>query len=137
MAIGTRTSTFPDAIGETRVAKPEWGTKRQCQECGARFYDLNRDPIVCMKCETVFKPVVSSRAKRSRPAPTAPAAPVAPKPEAPPAVPEDLDSKIDTEENLSEDKDEDDVIEDPSELGEDEDDVSEVMDGVEKEKVDT
>ncbi len=109
------------------MAKSEWGAKRQCQRCGARFYDLNRSPIECPKCGAVFDPATSSRAKRSRPAPPAP------KPEAPPPVPDDLDSKIDTEENLSED-DDDDVIEDPSELGKDEDDVSEVMDGVEKEK---
>ena len=33
------------------------GTKRTCQngECSARFYDLNRDPIVCPICETVYK----------------------------------------------------------------------------------
>ena len=36
------------------MAKPEWGTKHECQSCGARFYDLKRDPIVCPKCETVF-----------------------------------------------------------------------------------
>ena len=33
--------------------KAERGTKRTCQnpECGSRFYDLNRDPIVCPICE--------------------------------------------------------------------------------------
>ena len=33
------------------------GTKRTCQnpECEARFYDLNRDPITCPHCETVYK----------------------------------------------------------------------------------
>jgi len=36
------------------VAKPELGTKRQCLSCGAKFYDLNKDPIVCPKCGTVF-----------------------------------------------------------------------------------
>jgi uncharacterized protein (TIGR02300 family) len=36
------------------VAKPELGTKRQCLSCGAKFYDLNKDPIVCPKCSTVF-----------------------------------------------------------------------------------
>jgi uncharacterized protein (TIGR02300 family) len=37
--------------------KAERGTKRTCQnpECGSRFYDLNRDPIVCPICETVFQ----------------------------------------------------------------------------------
>ena len=39
---------------EQGVAKPDWGTKHECQSCGARFYDLKRDPIVCPKCETVF-----------------------------------------------------------------------------------
>jgi len=36
------------------VAKPELGAKRQCQNCGAKFFDLNRDPIVCPKCGTIF-----------------------------------------------------------------------------------
>ena len=26
------------------MAKPELGTKRQCQSCGTKFYDLSRDP---------------------------------------------------------------------------------------------
>jgi uncharacterized protein (TIGR02300 family) len=37
------------------VAKPELGSKRQCQNCGAKFFDLNRDPIICPKCGTVFQ----------------------------------------------------------------------------------
>jgi len=41
------------------VAKPELGTKRLCTSCGAKFYDLNKNPIVCPKCETVFEPVVA------------------------------------------------------------------------------
>jgi uncharacterized protein (TIGR02300 family) len=40
------------------VAKPELGTKRLCGSCGAKFYDLGKDPIVCPKCETVFVVVV-------------------------------------------------------------------------------
>jgi len=39
------------------VAKPELGAKRQCQACGAKFFDLNKDPIVCPKCGTVFQGV--------------------------------------------------------------------------------
>ena len=37
--------------------KAERGTKRTCQnpECGSRFYDLNRDPIVCPVCGTAFQ----------------------------------------------------------------------------------
>ncbi|MBV8446428.1 MAG: TIGR02300 family protein [Hyphomicrobiales bacterium] len=37
------------------MAKPELGTKRQCRSCGNRFYDLNRDPILCPKCGAVFQ----------------------------------------------------------------------------------
>lgn len=36
------------------MAKPELGLKRQCANCGVKFFDLNRNPIVCPKCATVF-----------------------------------------------------------------------------------
>ena len=46
------------------MAKPELGTKRLCSNCGAKFYDLSTDPIVCPKCATVFTvAAVSSRAR--------------------------------------------------------------------------
>lgn len=31
------------------------GTKRVCQSCGNKFYDLNRDPIICPICQAVFQ----------------------------------------------------------------------------------
>jgi uncharacterized protein (TIGR02300 family) len=31
------------------------GTKRVCQSCGSKFYDLNRDPITCPICHAVFQ----------------------------------------------------------------------------------
>ncbi len=31
------------------------GTKRVCQHCGSKFYDLNRDPITCPICQTVYQ----------------------------------------------------------------------------------
>ena len=37
------------------MPKPELGTKRQCQNCGAKFFDLAKDPIVCPKCGTVYQ----------------------------------------------------------------------------------
>ena len=37
------------------MAKPEFGTKRLCASCGAKFYDLHHDPITCPKCGTVFE----------------------------------------------------------------------------------
>ncbi len=44
------------------MAKPELGSKRQCQNCGAKFFDLNRDPILCPKCGATFQPPPLSRA---------------------------------------------------------------------------
>jgi uncharacterized protein (TIGR02300 family) len=57
------------------VAKPELGTKRLCASCGAKFYDLNKDPIHCPKCDTVYvvAPVVT---RAVRPEPVAPRPPV-------------------------------------------------------------
>src|SRR5260370_8110540 len=53
----------------SRVLKQAWGSKRQCQECGARFYDLNKDPIVCPKCHKVFEPEAVKPPRRGRPQP--------------------------------------------------------------------
>ena len=53
------------------MAKPEWGIKRLCASCGARFYDLKKDPIICPKCEEVFDPEAVTRLKRSRSSQTA------------------------------------------------------------------
>jgi uncharacterized protein (TIGR02300 family) len=50
------------------VAKAELGGKRQCQNCGTKFFDLNRDPILCPKCGATFTPPALSRAS-ARPAP--------------------------------------------------------------------
>ena len=45
------------------MAKPELGIKRLCSGCGAKFYDLNKDPIVCQKCSTVFEVAPAARAR--------------------------------------------------------------------------
>jgi uncharacterized protein (TIGR02300 family) len=50
------------------MGKPEWGVKRQCAGCGARFYDLMHDPIVCPECGTVYEVAALVRGKRARPA---------------------------------------------------------------------
>jgi uncharacterized protein (TIGR02300 family) len=44
--------------------KAERGTKRTCQnpECGGRFYDLNRDPIVCPICQMAYERAVGTAA---------------------------------------------------------------------------
>lgn len=62
------------------MAKPELGTKRICGSCGAKFYDLGKDPILCPKCGTVFE--VVAPAARSRPdARAMPTAAAVPEPE--------------------------------------------------------
>lgn len=48
-AIGRRPLTM-----EPLVARPELGTKRLCPNCGAKYYDLNHDPITCPKCNALF-----------------------------------------------------------------------------------
>ncbi len=42
------------------------GTKRICQACAAKFYDLEKDPIKCPKCATVFNPESIAKPKRGR-----------------------------------------------------------------------
>ncbi len=41
------------------MTKAELGTKRLCPNCGARYYDLNHDPIVCPRCGTEFEVAVT------------------------------------------------------------------------------
>ena len=43
------------------MAKPELGNKHQCQNCGARFFDLNKSPVTCPKCGTIFHAAPLSR----------------------------------------------------------------------------
>jgi uncharacterized protein (TIGR02300 family) len=49
--------------GIRTVAKAELGTKRLCASCGAKFYDLNKDPIVCPKCHTVMQLAAITRGR--------------------------------------------------------------------------
>ena len=47
------------------MAKPELGTKRLCASCSAKYYDLNKSPITCPKCGTLFAVVpVTTRPPR-------------------------------------------------------------------------
>ena len=73
------------------MAKPELGTKRLCGSCGAKFYDLSKDPIVCPKCHTTMVPAVLTARSRPEPAPTP--RPVAARQEEP-VVPETQDAEF-------------------------------------------
>lgn len=120
-------------MGVCVVTKPNWGLKRTCQSCGARFYDLAKDPILCPKCGTEFDPEAVWKTKRAKAPPPAPR--VVPQPVAAEAETEELEpieeEVVDGE--AAEEK-EDEVIEDTSELGEDDEDVAEVVDNVDDEE---
>ncbi|MDR3450188.1 MAG: TIGR02300 family protein [Alphaproteobacteria bacterium] len=53
-------------MGRSEVAKAEWGMKRLCPGCGARYYDMKKNPPVCPTCKTPFDPENLVRAKRGR-----------------------------------------------------------------------
>lgn len=55
--------------GGIAVAKPEWGIKRICPNCGGRYYDMKKDPPVCPSCGTVFDPEALLKSRRARPLP--------------------------------------------------------------------
>jgi uncharacterized protein (TIGR02300 family) len=73
------------------VAKPELGTKRLCGNCGAKFYDLSKDPIICPKCHTVLE--LAAVSSRSRPD-SATARAAAPAPEEEAVVPETAEAEF-------------------------------------------
>lgn len=111
------------------MAKPEWGMKRVCASCGARFYDLRRTPIVCPKCGAAFDPEQMTRLKRTRGA-----AEEQKKLVAAPEADETLEAVGD--EDMEEAAEEDDaVLEDASDLTDGEDEFDELME-VDKEKED-
>ncbi|WP_404381103.1 TIGR02300 family protein [Caenispirillum salinarum] len=112
------------------MAKPEWGTKRTCTHCGARFYDLNKRPIICPKCEAENEAEVAPKLRRSKDSKVAKPTKAVAKPA---AAEEEEDYEAESE---NEDTDED-VIEDTNDLGEDDEDMAEVMEHVESEEEDT
>jgi len=73
------------------VAKPELGTKRLCGNCGAKFYDLSKDPIICPKCHTVLE--LAAVSSRSRPD-SAAARAAAPVPEEETVAPETAEAEF-------------------------------------------
>lgn len=118
------------------MAKPEWGTKRMCQSCGARFYDFGRSPIVCPACGATFDVETLNRSRRVRAPARAAVAEDAAGDEAE-LMERDTDLE-DTEDAELEDEaaieaeeeapeEDESLIEDASELGED--DMSDVIEG--------
>ena len=48
------------------MTKVEWGTKRICPNCGTRYYDMRRDPIMCPKCGAPFDAEFLVKTRKSR-----------------------------------------------------------------------
>ena len=107
------------------MAKPDWGKKLTCPSCGARFYNLNKEPATCPKCEATveIQPVLKPRRTPAE----------APKPKKVVKKVSDDDDDVDA---LLDDDDDDDLIEDTSDLDDDDDDVAEVKEHIEVEKDD-
>jgi len=86
------------------VVKPEWGIKRLCQSCGARYYDFLRTPIVCPSCGTTFDSEAVLKSRRARPLPADDTKPKARKEVV--AEVEDVDEEEEEEEELDEEDEE-------------------------------
>jgi uncharacterized protein (TIGR02300 family) len=93
------------------MAKPELGTKRVCVACGTRFYDLTKSPAVCPKCGTE-QPIELPRPRRSGGNVVEDKRPKKPVP-----APEEADVEVEGVEDVEEE----DVIEDASDLEDDAD----------------
>jgi len=48
------------------LAIKERGVKRNCQACGAVFYDLLNDPIICPKCGGEYDPEAILKSRKTR-----------------------------------------------------------------------
>ena len=119
------------------LANPELGSKRVCQSCENRFYDLRRSPIVCPSCGATFDPEAVLRSRRTRT--SAAATTVVPKVEiieAEVVNGEDIgDVEADDNAIAADDTDEEEVIEDTSDLGgEDNFNVSDVTKSIDGEE---
>ena len=130
------------------MAKAEWGIKRTCPNCSTRYYDLNKEEIICPKCGTPYDPEALLKSRRARPAPVDDTKKSAAK-----IVRDDEEIEVDGELEVAveiedpdadlevddlevvegEDEAEDVLLEDAAELGGDEiEDVVEVEDGEEE-----
>ena len=138
MALAATTNV--DQSDNRRVAalsKTDWGTKHICHNCGTRYYDLNKVPVVCPKCSAEFDPEAFLKSRRTRSA-AVEELPAKPKPEKAKKVAdqsdqgeEDADDEVEEDADVAEDEaaDADDEIEEEAD-----DEVEEVDEVVEKDE---
>ena len=48
------------------MSKPEWGIKRICPSCGIKYYDFDKIPITCPKCNFEFDPDLLLKSRKGR-----------------------------------------------------------------------
>ncbi len=48
------------------MSSPEWGIKRVCPSCNIKYYDFNKNPIVCPKCHSEFDPDLLLKSRKGR-----------------------------------------------------------------------
>ncbi len=92
------------------MARPNLGSKRVCSSCGAKFYDLGKDPTICPECGAARPQASFLKPRRAKPPP------------APRAVPKQSAPKDEDEDDIaldSEDEDDGDVedLDDDNDLG--------------------
>ncbi|MGE0179651.1 MAG: FYDLN acid domain-containing protein [Sphingomonas sp.] len=103
------------------MVKPEWGTKRTCPKCGARFYDLGQEePVTCIACGINWNPEPVLKSKQPMPFE---AASNKPAPEAAEKKDKDLAGDDDDEDNEDDDDLDLEVDEDAEENPDDEVDL--------------
>ncbi len=113
------------------VAKKDMGTKRTCQSCNARFYDLQKSPPVCPKCGTTQNLEKPARGGRSGGQKAAQQQQPAQQKAAQPAAAAGEGESIAEEAPLTEESENQQAfIEDPGDLGEEADEVAGVIEGM-------
>ncbi|MEI9887808.1 MAG: TIGR02300 family protein [Rhizomicrobium sp.] len=85
----------PSFTGSNSLVKADLGLKRVCPSCAARFYDLQKRPIECPKCQFSFEPEAMYKQRRPR-------QPEAAQAQAVPAEAEDEEAENEDEEEEAE-----------------------------------
>ena len=48
------------------MSNVEWGIKRVCPSCSVKYYDFNKNPVICPKCEFEFDPDLLLKSRKGR-----------------------------------------------------------------------
>ena len=48
------------------MSKQEWGIKRVCPSCSIKYYDFNKNPIICPNCKFEFDPDLLLKSRKGR-----------------------------------------------------------------------